>query len=227
MLTPVSSPCTTALAERYLRAKRVVVNSGYAAELHWQQAVGDRRDEVSEQEFLGEACWVVFNAGMRETVVRSKWPALSEAFLRWSSAEEVSERASECAATAMTVFGHARKVDAAVAIAGVVARMGMPAVRARLADEPEVFLTSLPYVGGVTWRHLAKNLGLQYVKEDRHLVRLAEAWGRSSADAMCREISGWLGDPPAVVDLVLWRWCSLGSPSLAVTGPEWPAPTLS
>jgi len=49
----------------------------------------------------------------------------------------------------------------------------------RVLDEPHAFLMSLPYVGAVTWRHLAKNLGLPVAKADRHLVRLAgrtETW---------------------------------------------------
>jgi hypothetical protein len=63
---------------------------------------------------------------------------------------------------------------------------------------------TLPYVGPVTWRHLAKNLGAPVAKTDRHLVRLAA--GRPSVDVMCDEIGRWLGEPVAVVDIVLWRW---------------------
>jgi len=217
---------TSALAGKYVRAKRAVVDAGFAGELHWQEAVGVRTDAVSEPEFLAEASWVVFNAGMRESVVRSKWPALGEAFLMWRSAEEVAASAAECSRRALSVFGHTGKVAAVVGIADVVAEMGMPSVLARLAFDTEAFLTSLPYVGKVTWKHLAKNLGMQQVKEDRHLVRLAGEWGRVSADGMCREIADWVGDPPAVVDLVLWRWCALGSPSVAAIQPGLPSSSL-
>ncbi len=213
------------LAELYLGAKRVVVDSGYAGEMEWQRRVGERLDPVTEKEFLSEAAWVVFNAGMRESVVRSKWAALSDAFLLWRSAREVTDHASECSAAALSVFGHVRKVQAAVAIAGLVADVGISQIRMSMDMDPEVFLTELPYVGAVTWRHLAKNLGLQMVKEDRHLVRLAGAWGRPSADDMCREIADWLGEPLSVVDLVLWRWCALGAPASA-RQPAWQQPAL-
>jgi hypothetical protein len=74
--------------------------------------------------------------------------------------------------------------------------------------EPEPFLRSLPYIGQVTWRHLAKNLGADVAKADRHLARLAQATGRS-VDALCGEIADWLGEPTAVVGVVLWRWSVL------------------
>ncbi len=57
----------------------------------------------------------------------------------------------------------------------------------------------------VTWRHLAKNLGMPVAKADRRLVRLAAAAGRDCVDVLCEEISAWLGEPVAVVDVVLWQ----------------------
>jgi hypothetical protein len=61
----------------------------------------------------------------------------------------------------------------------------------------------------VTWRHLAKILGAPVAKADRHLVRLDAAAGRPSADVMCDVIGRWIGEPVAVVDIVLWRWSVL------------------
>jgi hypothetical protein len=86
--------------------------------------------------------------------------------------------------------------------------LGSAGLKKGLRD-PEPFLRSLPYIGPVTWRHLAKNLGAPVAKADRHLVRLAAATGRRDVDGMCAEISDWVGEPVAVVDIVLWRWAVL------------------
>src|SRR5204862_28581 len=39
------------------------------------------------------------------------------------------------------------------------------------------WLTRCPYIGPVTCWHLAKNVGMDVVKPDRHLVRMAQASG--------------------------------------------------
>ncbi len=94
-------------------------------------------------------------------------------------------------------------------IAKVVHRIGPKSLFTALQQNPEPFIRSLPYMGPVTWRHLAKNLGVQVAKPDRHLVRIAQATARPSVDVLCDEIAAWLGEPVAVVDVVLWRWSVL------------------
>jgi hypothetical protein len=70
-------------------------------------------------------------------------------------------------------------------------------------------LETLPYVGPVTAFHLAKNLGLNVAKPDRHLSRLATATGFSDAHALCAELGAVLGEPVPVIDIVLWRFATL------------------
>ncbi len=110
---------------------------------------------------------------------------------------------------ALATLAHERKISAILDIATTVSRLGPAGLHAVLVEDPESFIRSLPYIGPVTWRHLAKNIGLSVAKPDRHLVRLASATARESVDELCDEIAGWLGEPVAVVDLVLWRWSVL------------------
>jgi hypothetical protein len=70
-------------------------------------------------------------------------------------------------------------------------------------------LRKLPFIGPVTSYHLAKNLGIDVVKRDRHLVRLAVHLGFSSAEEMCGAFGDQVGEPISVVDIVLWRYCVL------------------
>jgi len=57
--------------------------------------------------------------------------------------------------------------------------MGFDVYKRAVLQDPVPTLRSFPYIGGVTAFHLAKNLGADLAKPDRHLSRLAAAQGFS------------------------------------------------
>lgn len=71
-------------------------------------------------------------------------------------------------------------------------------------------LDMLPFIGPVTKYHLARNLGLDVAKPDRHLTRLAERFDFSDVQSMCEALALKVGERIGVVDLILWRGCQLG-----------------
>ena len=190
-----------------------MLEAGHATEIAWQARAGEVRLTVTA--FVREAAWVVLSAGMSEAVVRARFPALERALHSFHPERIEADRLGARAA-ALAVFGHERKVDAILSIAATARDLGDAELRARLARNPEGFLRALPYIGPITWRHLAKNLGAPVAKADRHLVRLAAATGRPDVDTLCDEISGWLGEPVAVVDIVLWRWAVVHAAACSV-----------
>lgn len=200
--TPID---TDELVRAYLTAKRRVLDGGFDHELAWQLGAGDA--PVTERLFLREAAWVVLSAGMAEAVVRRVFPSLEQACHGFDPKRIAGDRAA-VRARCLALFGHERKIDAILRIADTTLALGAGGVAEALSD-PEPFLRSLPYIGPVTWRHLAKNLGMPVAKADRHMIRFAKAAGRTSVDDLCGEISDWLGEPVAVVDVVLWRWSVL------------------
>ena len=195
------------VAKAYCHAKAVVSRSGFADEIEWQRGI--RLDAVSEQYFLREAAWVVLSAGMREAVVRKVFPKISEAFLQWCSARDIVTHRPKCVSAACNVFNHAKKINAICDIADKVDGTGFDEVMKAIRRDGVSYLQSLPYIGPITSYHLAKNLGLEVVKPDRHLVRVARAAGYRTPDEMCREISRLVDDPVPVVDLVIWRFATL------------------
>ena len=64
-------------------------------------------------------------------------------------------------------------------------------------------------MGPVTSCHLAKNLGMEIVKPDRHLTRLAEKAGYDTVEQMCRTIADIVGDTLSVIDVVFWRYATI------------------
>lgn len=195
---------TDELVRVYLRAKRLVVDCGYAHEVAWQSAAAE---PLTPRRFVSEAAWVVLSTGMSESVVSRIFPRLASAFGDFDP-DWLAVNGPAARDRTLCVFGHERKIDSILRIADTARRLGADGLRHRMLD-PEPFLLQLPYIGPVTWRHLAKNLGSPLAKADRHLVRFATATRRQSVDELCMEISSWLGDPIPVVDVVLWRWSVL------------------
>jgi hypothetical protein len=195
------------LIRAYHHATRTVVAAGFAYELEWQRQLSFER--ITEEAFLRESAWVILSAGMREAVIRAKFAAISRAFLNWRSASAICARHHSCRARALQEFHHAKKIGSIIAVAEHTAAIGFNAVKDAIATEGVDYLGRLPFVGPTTRWHLAKNLGLDVAKPDRHLMRIAVAAGFPSPHHLCTAIAASTGDRVALVDLVLWRYATL------------------
>lgn len=207
-----SDPHVSALARAYLLAKQRVIAAGFESEIAWQEAV--RLDDVDAVTFVREAAWVVLCAGMRESIVRARFERISHAFELWDPGH-ITRNSRRCCRRAREVFNHRRKIDAIVRIANQVVALGMEQIVEGIECEGPAFLTRFPYIGTVTCFHLAKNLGVQVAKPDRHLERMAAALGYAGASSLCGVISDALDEPIAVVDLVMWRFATIDEQYLA------------
>ena len=195
------------LASIYMDLKEFVIRAGYDHEVDWQSDLNFER--ITETDFLREAAWVVLSSGFRESVVRRYFQAVSEAFLDWYSAERINVCREHCQNRAISVFGNRRKIKAITEIVEIIANDGFECVKMKIRSQGVEYLQELPYIGPITSYHLAKNLGLHVVKPDRHLVRMASITGHDSPLGMCSKVSEIVGDSPAVVDLVFWRYATL------------------
>ena len=195
------------LVRGYRIIKDVLVEAGFGGEIAWQESL--RLGSVSESEFLRESAWVMLAAGMRESVIRLKFPYLSCVFKNWVSAEAIVEGAAGCRIEALRYFNHPGKVGAIIEMARRVSSLGFGEVKSRISREGLDFLTEFPYIGPRAALHLGKNLGLEVAKPDRHLIRIALVLGFETPQLLCETIAAIVGDRVSVVDLVLWRFASL------------------
>jgi len=202
------------LKDAYLFAHACVRESGFAQEIEWQQSVS--LEQLSEESFLREYAWVVLASGMRESVVRSKFPEVSTCFYGWESAEQISNNADACVKAGLRVFRHKQKMRALTTTATLIANFGFCSFKKKLDSEPLGTLRGLSYIGPVTQYHLAKNLGIDVAKPDRHLVRIAHLFGYSSVQQFCRTVGHETDTKVAVVDLVFWRFATLQKAYLEV-----------
>lgn len=195
------------LAHSYLDAKNRVIEAGFASEVDWQEDVDF--EAVTEAIFLKEYTWVVFSSGFREAILAQKFPNLVAAFCGLANAQSIDRHRVECRQRAIRIFAHQGKIHAVLAVAETICKVGFGAFKERIRAEGVEFLDSLPFLGPATSLHLGKNIGLDMVKPDRHLLRIAHSSGFETPWDLCASISGTVGDTLAVVDVVIWRYATL------------------
>jgi endonuclease III len=107
------------------------------------------------------------------------------------------------------VYRHQRKVEAMVDMAGVLHRN--PGIGSRLeqmgVESALDYMQTLDGIGKVTKYHLARNIGFDVVKPDRHLSRLADVMGTTPTE-LCQAVRRDTGERIGAVDFVLYQWCA-------------------
>jgi hypothetical protein len=200
---------TDSLVSAYLDAKDYLIAAGYAPDIDWQEE--RHLSDITECGFLREAAWVILASGMSEFVVRCKFPIISEAFFNWASANQIVKERLSCRVKALQVFRHERKIDAILSLSSQVDNIGFSSVKLRIQRDGLEYIKGLPFMGPITSFHLSKNLGIDVVKPDRHLMRISKATGYESPQEMCEFIASRTGERLSVIDFVIWRFATLNT----------------
>lgn len=170
----------------------------------------DSSKGFKEADLLREMAWVVLCSGFREKVVRRVFSKVSLCFFDWSSAEEIATHSALCVLTASDVFGSKAKLNAIAQNAELVAQEGFQAIHQEILHSPIEALTRFRWIGPITSYHLAKNLGFEFAKPDRHLQRVCRTFGFNDAQQMCTSIAAQTNLSVAQVDTIIWRICEMG-----------------
>ena len=195
------------LASVYMTVKFSVIEAGYDSEIDWQENASF--ESITESYFLKEAAWVILSSGMREIVIRQKFPKISTAFFEWESAKRIVYNREKCYKKAILHFGHSKKIDAIIQVAKHVFENGFNNVCEEILKDGIQYIVKFPYMGPATSYHFAKNIGISVSKPDRHLKRIAKTVGYSCPKLMCEDIAQITGEKISVVDLILWRFATL------------------
>lgn len=190
----------------YYKAKELVYDKGYYYEIYWQEK--QNKTCISKQSFLAEYAWVVLSSGMNEKVVRRKYNELGEIFCFWKNLQEILLHRVDIRCKALAIFNHKGKVDAIIRMVEYLSEADVQEELLKIEADFS-YLFKFSFLGPATSLHLAKNLGFNISKPDRHLVRISKAFGYKSSVDFCKCISGYTGDKEGVVDVVLWRYATL------------------
>jgi len=185
----------------------------YARAREYSQTIDKDRDQIAdkcgaicESDFLAEAAWVILCSGFRESVVRAKFSYISLCFCDWESASAIVDSGAACISAASKAINHEAKLLAILNIARLLHFRSFESFRAELIEDPINTLQSLPYIGQITALHLAKNLGFNVSKPDRHLVRVSDKLGFGDTSALCGWLEAVTGARERTVDLLIWRY---------------------
>lgn len=163
-------------------------------DIEWAEALHEPQDA---DEFASETIFVICNSGMRYTVARGIFDRVMPALAGGSPVIEVFRHPGKAAAIE-TIWR-----DRTDLYAECIHRAG------KGPFELLAFCEALPWIGGITKYHLAKNFGTDVAKPDVHLQRLADREG-CTAQALCERLAKETGLRVATVDTVLWRACADG-----------------
>jgi hypothetical protein len=170
-------------------------------DIAWAQAL---TAPDSPEDFALETVFVICNSGMRYTVARRIYARCSAALFAGLPVAEVFKHAGKAAAIEKV---WAERVDL---YRGFLAAAALDAASPSSCGANALgFLETLPWIGGITKYHLAKNFGVDVAKPDVHLVRLADR-EECTVQAMCQRLASETGFRVATVDTLLWRACADG-----------------
>ena len=177
------------LQEYYKQAQDRVIKAGYQEEIDNIRNI-PKFEKCTSDQFFGEYVWCVLSAGMREQTVQKIW-------------DKYFERRDPL------VIAHLGKRKAVVAGSKNYVQWFK---ELRSSKDPIEYLQTLPYIGKTTKYHLARNIGIDCVKPDRHMVRLGNYFGFENPLEMCLKIQKHISDEKlGTIDYVLWRYCNLRS----------------
>lgn len=173
---------------KFEELKLGIIEAGYEHEIRWAENIKCRHSS----DFFAEYVWVVISSGMKNQIAQKIYA-------------KVMAAAIDCVPI-NTVFGHKGKVKA---INQVLANLNELYLEYLIDNDKLSWLEALPYIGPITKYHLAKNLGLDVCKPDRHLVRIATKYNTTPQE-LCQKLAYETKSKIAVIDQIIWRAANLG-----------------
>jgi len=184
---------------------------------------------INSNDFLREYAWTVFNSGIKMRIIRKKWDSLQKVFSYWDH-QEISKHKEQVRANALLVFNNHEKIGAVLDSTDFIDKQGWEVIKSNILQgmirtDNGNFLPSkrffdyvssnFSWLGLTNRRYLAKNLGFDIAKDDRHLRRLAEQYGyQKDADGVqtfVEKIARYAGERISVTETVLWNACEAGA----------------
>lgn len=145
-------------------------------------------------EFAWHCIFVIVNSGMKNQIAEMIYKKIQDAVKNNISISNV--------------FGHAGKVKAIEFIIENRIDLFNKFLSVQISEKIS-YLETIPFIGGITKYHLARNLGIDVCKPDRHLERIAKKY-KTTPEILCKKLSDETGDRVGIVDLIIWRSANLG-----------------
>ncbi len=165
---------------KFIELRQRVIDAGFGDEIIWQEEL---KPCETFYNFLQEYVWVVLSSGISNTAART--------MERKYWGEKVINHPGKCKAITEVTFN-----------------IGKYWRSYQEAEDKLGFIATMPYMGPALRFHFAKNLGIDAVKPDRHLIRIAGEEAKTPFE-LCNELAKATGYRLSTVDIILWRAANL------------------
>ena len=180
----------------------------------------NNKPTFSPEEFAFECFYVVCVAGFKQDYAKKMCNRVID-FIKNNNFKFTEDELAQ-------IYGNRMKVKAIKQIWDNRALYQKKFYSLKTTEEKVDFLGSLPYIGNITKYHLARNLGLNFVKYDIWIQRLGVAlYGddglvdkvnnskllpeiKYCCDIMFDKLHKETGEKVGYIDVVLWRSCQKG-----------------
>jgi len=200
------------------------VRENYPEDLEWSkhQVSVEPLEEIDKAIFLREYAYVVYCSGFKQSTVEKHWPDLYKTYHEFNPAL-ISQSKEQTRERALKYIGNKRKVESVLNTAEQLKDMtwgNWINYKQQIKDSVPGFdiLEELPFIGPKTKFHLARNMGFNVAKPDRHLERIAAAYKMTTA-SMCKYLSEKSEELTGIhydvhtIDSIFWRAASEGETS--------------
>ena len=161
-------------------------------------------DDVDQRIFLEQYLWVIYVAGLRNSVVEKHFGTITAAF---HDLDLDMIAAMESVDAGTLPIRHQRKADAFLRGCRLIHAEGWPGFKERLREKGRAALLELPYMGPATSQHMALVLGIENTEKADTWIKQCAAACSATVDQMVTFLSREYGLTRQQVDGYLWQYC--------------------
>jgi len=205
-------------AKLFFEIEKQIIDSGLGEDKDSFETIKKRLLKppvLNAQEFAEECIYVILAGGFRQKIAKKKFGEIMS-FINGGG--EVLEK------NLLKIFGNVNKIRAIVKIWNNKENFRDGFYKLKTENEKLDYLGKLPHIGEVTKNHLARNLGINMVKYDVWIQRLAIALSKADlqagfplseevkalCDKMFAQVEKATGLNKGYIDVVLWKACQTG-----------------
>lgn len=187
-------------------------------------------DELEARQLYAEVSFSILASGFRVETIEKRWEEFTKIFLGWEPlkilestipvyslipGEKSGRSAEEMKKNALKLLNNERKINAifinGIFLARIVAAEDdekWPEFRDSIYENVDV-LKNFTYIGDTLKYHVARNIGVDTIKPDVHMMRIAKHYGYDVFE-MAEMLSKQFAMPKHTVDTILWRYSERG-----------------
>lgn len=201
------------------------------ADLAWStQCLFMKHEDLTPDRLLAEVSFAVLASGFRVETIQKRWEQFTEIFLDWKPLKlyeatikvypvtpgGVAYRpVDRIKASALRIFNNERKINAILENAMILTKIitdeddeKWPEFRDSIYEDVDN-LKIFHYIGDTLKYHVARNIGVDTIKPDVHLMKIAKHYGYDVFE-MAELLSEQFDIPKHTVDTILWRYSERG-----------------